>query len=166
MIKSSVKCGVKLRIHSQTSMVPPLKFGNGWFIHRTSYWGCNYLSMLKLTLNHVSKSIPVRPRLGLLQFVNFPVAGIYRFVIINIYVKVFKSCSELTVVADSELIYTSTSYVYVVLWCVVLWPDLTTFGSGTEFGRLSNIQWPRCKCRVTNKSKPVIKWPNITQCCL
>ena len=89
--------------------IPKLQWYHRWSLgmddlfHRTSYWGCNYLSMLKLTLNHVSKSIPVRPRLGLLQFVNFPVAGIYRFVIISIYVKVFKSCSELTVVADSEL---------------------------------------------------------------
>ena len=38
-------CGMKLLIHSQTSTVAPLRFRNG----------CNYLSMLGLKLNHVSK---------------------------------------------------------------------------------------------------------------
>ena len=44
---------MKLLIHFQTSMVAPLKFRNGF--HPTFYNGCNYLSMLGLKLNHVSK---------------------------------------------------------------------------------------------------------------
>ena len=36
-------------------MVAPLKFRNGWVISPTLYQACNYLSMLGLKLNHVSK---------------------------------------------------------------------------------------------------------------
>ena len=43
-----VKCGIKLVFHSPTSTVAPLN---------TFYNGCNYLSMLGLTLNHFSKRI-------------------------------------------------------------------------------------------------------------
>ena len=37
----TVKCGVKSFIHSQTSTVLPLKFGNGYVISPTPYNGCN-----------------------------------------------------------------------------------------------------------------------------
>ena len=35
-----------------------LKFGNGQVIHLTLYWACNYLFMLGMNLNHVSKRGP------------------------------------------------------------------------------------------------------------
>ena len=37
----------KLLIHSQTSMVALLNFGNGWMIYLPLYNGCDYLSMLR-----------------------------------------------------------------------------------------------------------------------
>ena len=49
---------MKLLIHSQTSTVQPLKFGNGYIISPTLYWACDYLSMLGLKLIHASQ----RPR--------------------------------------------------------------------------------------------------------
>ena len=39
----------------QTSTAQPFKFGNGLAIYPTFYWVCEYLSMLGLELNHVSK---------------------------------------------------------------------------------------------------------------
>ena len=54
VIACLVKCGVKLLIHSPTSMVQPLKFGNGWIISTHIFWTCHYLSMLGLKWNHVS----------------------------------------------------------------------------------------------------------------
>ena len=45
----------KLFIHSLTSMVPLLKFGNGWVISYHTLNGCHYLSMLGLKLIHASK---------------------------------------------------------------------------------------------------------------
>ena len=54
MIKYAVKGGMKLLIHSQTSTVQPIEFGNEQF-HPTHYNGCNYLSMLWLNLIHLSK---------------------------------------------------------------------------------------------------------------
>ena len=49
------KVWVKLFIHSQTSTVAPLKFGNWKIIPPTLYNGCSSLSMLGLKLIHVSK---------------------------------------------------------------------------------------------------------------
>ena len=50
---------MKLLNHPQTSTVVPLKFGiNKWF-HHTLYNGCNYLTMLGLKSNHVSKMGPL-----------------------------------------------------------------------------------------------------------
>ena len=49
---------MKLIIHSQTSAVQPLKFGNGYVIHSIFYKACDYLSMLGFKLNHVSKRGP------------------------------------------------------------------------------------------------------------
>ena len=49
-----IKCGMKLLIHSQTSTVQPLKFGNVISSH-TEYRACNYMSMLELKLNSISK---------------------------------------------------------------------------------------------------------------
>ena len=49
----------EILIHCQTSMVVPLKFGNGWInLFHTFDNGCNHLSMLGLKLNHVSKRDP------------------------------------------------------------------------------------------------------------
>ena len=45
---------MKLFIHSQTSTVQLWKFGN-WKLHPTLSWACDYVSMLGLKLNHVSK---------------------------------------------------------------------------------------------------------------
>ena len=53
-----VKCGIKLLIHSQTSVVALLKFENGLLFHHIPYTGCTYLSMLGLNLIHVSKRAP------------------------------------------------------------------------------------------------------------
>ena len=50
-----MKYGIKLYTHSQTSTVAPLKFGNGKLFHPTHYWTCDYISMLGLKLNHISK---------------------------------------------------------------------------------------------------------------
>ena len=50
-----MNCGMTLLIHSQTA---PLKFGNGWAIWSHIYWACDYLSMLGLKLDHVSKRGP------------------------------------------------------------------------------------------------------------
>ena len=50
---------MKLLIHSQTSMVKPLKFGNWLVISSDVYKGCNYLSMPGLKLIHASKSGPM-----------------------------------------------------------------------------------------------------------
>ena len=51
-------CGMKLFIKSQTSIVQPLKFGNGYVISTPLYRLCNDLSMQRLKLIHVSKSGP------------------------------------------------------------------------------------------------------------
>ena len=50
--------GIKLLVHSHTSMVRPLKFGNGQVITPTLYYTRDYLSMLGLKLNHVCKRGP------------------------------------------------------------------------------------------------------------
>ena len=55
-IRCPAKCGMKLLIHSQTSTIPPSKFGNWWLIwFHTFWWIYDYLSMLELKLVHVSK---------------------------------------------------------------------------------------------------------------
>ena len=51
----SLTHAMTLFIHSQTSTVASLKFGMGKLFHPTLYNGCNYLSILGLKLNHVSK---------------------------------------------------------------------------------------------------------------
>ena len=51
-------CGIKLLVHSQTSTVQPLIFGNGQVIYPILYWACGYVSMLALKLNYVSKWAP------------------------------------------------------------------------------------------------------------
>ena len=55
---SNKGCGMTLLIHSQTTTVAPLKFGNGYQFHPMLYDGCNYSSMLGLKLIHVSKRDP------------------------------------------------------------------------------------------------------------
>ena len=42
---STIKCRMKLRIHSQTSTVTPLKLWNGYVFHYTLYWACDFLFM-------------------------------------------------------------------------------------------------------------------------
>ena len=54
-ITCTVKRWIQLLIHSQTSTMPPLKFGDGWIISSHIYNGCNYLSMLGLKLINASK---------------------------------------------------------------------------------------------------------------
>ena len=49
---------MKLFIKSKTSIVQPLKFGNGYVISTPLYRVCNDLSMQRLKLIHVSKSGP------------------------------------------------------------------------------------------------------------
>ena len=49
------KVSDKLFIHSQTSMVAPLKFGMDKQFHPTLYWACDYLPIVGLKLDHVSK---------------------------------------------------------------------------------------------------------------
>ena len=50
---------MKLFIHSQTSTVLPLKFGNGWAISSPTLYGLSdNISMLGLKLNHISKRGP------------------------------------------------------------------------------------------------------------
>ena len=51
-------CGIKLLIHSQTSIVQPLKFGMDNLFHSTLFRVCDYLSMLGLKFNRVSKGAP------------------------------------------------------------------------------------------------------------
>ena len=46
---------MKLSIHSQTSTVPALKLGNGLVIYPTLYNRCDYLSILWLKFNLISK---------------------------------------------------------------------------------------------------------------
>ena len=41
---------MKLLVHSQTSTVRPLKFGNGWVISSHTLWGCDCLAMMRLKL--------------------------------------------------------------------------------------------------------------------
>ena len=53
-------CEMKLRIHSQTSMVEWLKFGKDKQFCPTLYNGYNYLSMVGLNLIHGSKRGPWR----------------------------------------------------------------------------------------------------------
>ena len=53
---SNIKCGMILLIHTKTSTVQPLKFGNGYWFHPTLQNKCSYLFMLGLTLIHVSKT--------------------------------------------------------------------------------------------------------------
>ena len=49
----------KLFIHSQNSTVQALQFGNGWVISSTINRAYDYLFMLGLDLNHVSKMGPL-----------------------------------------------------------------------------------------------------------
>ena len=58
MITSIIKCEMKSLIHSQTSLVQPLEFQNGWVISSILYWAYDYLSMQGLELIHVSKTGP------------------------------------------------------------------------------------------------------------
>ena len=44
----------EITIHSQTSTVAPLDLGKNSQFHSAIYWRCNYLSMLRLKLIHVS----------------------------------------------------------------------------------------------------------------
>ena len=44
---------MKVRIHSN-----PLKLGNGQLISFHVYWACDYLSVMRLKLLHVSKNYP------------------------------------------------------------------------------------------------------------
>ena len=53
-----IKCGMKLLIHSQTSTVQPLKFGNGQLISHHTLRACDCLSMLGSKSNHVVKRHP------------------------------------------------------------------------------------------------------------
>ena len=53
-------CGIKLLLHSQTSTVAPLKFGNGLVIWSHIFNGCNLLCLLGLKLNYVGKRGPRR----------------------------------------------------------------------------------------------------------
>ena len=46
---------MNLLILSQISMTPPLILGKDKWFHPTLYWSCNYLSMLGLKINLVSK---------------------------------------------------------------------------------------------------------------
>ena len=46
---------MKLLILSRTTMVEPLDFGNVYVIYLTPNWAYDYLSMLGLKLNRVSK---------------------------------------------------------------------------------------------------------------
>ena len=55
-IASIRKCGVRLFIHSLTSMVAPWRWGTNKLLHPTLNWKCDYLSMLGLKLNHISKN--------------------------------------------------------------------------------------------------------------
>ena len=60
-ITCPVKCGVNLRIHSQTSTVPPLKFGNGYMIPYHILWWMQLDQVIyirnKINLNSWSLSI-------------------------------------------------------------------------------------------------------------
>ena len=49
---------MKSPIHFQTSTVQPLRFGNGYVISPTLYYGSNYISMLGSKLNRVGKRAP------------------------------------------------------------------------------------------------------------
>ena len=49
----------EITYHSQTSTAAPLKFGVDELFHPTLYNGCDYLSMLRWKLIHVSKRGPV-----------------------------------------------------------------------------------------------------------
>ena len=76
IITSVIKCGMKLSIKSQISMVQPLKFGNRWIISsHTSLDICNYLSMLRLKLNHTSKG-PRVLRFPLEEDTTFPISQV------------------------------------------------------------------------------------------
>ena len=48
-------CGMKLLIHSETSTVEPLKLGMNKKFQSTRSTECDYLSMLELKLDHISK---------------------------------------------------------------------------------------------------------------
>ena len=48
---------MKSLIHSQTSTVAPLKFGNGYVISSLTLLACEYISMLGLKLIHVSERV-------------------------------------------------------------------------------------------------------------
>ena len=52
-----IQCEIKLLIHSQTSTVQLLKFGNGKVISFDTLLACDYLSMLGLKLIYASVSI-------------------------------------------------------------------------------------------------------------
>ena len=43
-----VKCGIKFRIHSQTQVVVPLKFGNGWVILPNLLMETNLIELIAL----------------------------------------------------------------------------------------------------------------------
>ena len=49
---------MKLLIHPQTPTVAPLRIGNRKVVSSHTYFGCDYLFMLKLKLNHVIKMGP------------------------------------------------------------------------------------------------------------
>ena len=53
-----IKCGVKIIIHSQTSTIAPLKFGNGYLFDVTLYQACDGLSISALKQKRVSKNGP------------------------------------------------------------------------------------------------------------
>ena len=55
-LMSIIKCRMKLLIHSPTSTVQLLRLGMDKSFLPILYWACNYLSMLGLKSNHVSKS--------------------------------------------------------------------------------------------------------------
>ena len=75
IIRSIVKFGMKLLIHSQTSMVAPLKFGNGF--HPTFFQQCGYLSTLGFKSIHVSKRCPDAIYVLSLQLTQFKQYGVF-----------------------------------------------------------------------------------------
>ena len=59
---SFIKCGLKLLIHSQTSTIAPLKFGNGKVISSHTLLGMWLFIRVRIKLNHISKGAPGSPR--------------------------------------------------------------------------------------------------------
>ena len=68
IITFPVKCGTKSFIHSQTSTVQRWSLGMDKPFNPSLYRGYNYLSMLGLRLNHVSKRDPWQRCIGLYPF--------------------------------------------------------------------------------------------------